>query len=301
MENKALKTTQRPDVYQQVTNLIIQQLEKGVIPWHKPWTGTKEALPALPVNYTTGNRYRGINILLLWSSLLQNDYQSGEWASFKQWSEKGEYVRKGEKGSLIIYYNTVEKEIDDELTKIPFIKTSYVFNREQLASFQPQEAPDQPARVNRVARSESLEDFISQTKAVIEHHHEGAFYIPSQDKIKMPYPEYFLDTDSLSATEGYYGTLTHELVHWSGHEKRLNRTRGKKFGDQNYAAEELVAEFGAAFLCAGFGIATAEKGNHAAYIDHWLKVLKENNRCIFHAASEASKAYDYLHGLNQPE
>ncbi len=301
MENKALKTTQRPDVYQQVTNLIIQQLEKGAIPWHKPWTGTKEALPALPVNYTTGNKYRGINIVLLWSALLQHDYQSSEWASFKQWSEKGEFVRKGEKGSLIIYYNTLEKEIENELTKIPFIKTSYVFNREQLASFEPVREEDKPERINHVARFEPIEEFVKQTKAIIEHHFEGACYIPSQDKIKMPYPEYFWNTKALSATEGYYSVLMHELTHWAGHEKRLNRTKGKKFGDQQYAAEELVAEFGAAFLCAGFGIPTAEKGNHAAYIDHWLKVLKENNRCIFQAASEASKAYDYLHSLNQPE
>jgi antirestriction protein ArdC len=142
-----------------------------------------------------------------------------------------------------------------------------------------------------------VDSFFDNTKAIIETHDGGACYKIKEDKILVPYPETFHATATCSATEGFYSTVLHELVHWSGAKHRLDRTKGKKFGDQNYAVEELVAEFGAAFLCAGFGLATVEKGDHAGYIDYWVKVLKENNRVLVTAASEASKAVDYLQQL----
>lgn len=285
----------RRDVHQLVTDTIIQQLESGTIPWNKPWAGGNNALPGLPANFTTGKKYRGINIVLLWCSSIQNSYNSAEWASFKQWQEKKESIRKGEKGSLIVYYDTIEKEVEGEVQKIPFLKTSFVFNRCQLVSYTPPVPEASTHAECLVNKIDTVEHFIHNTKAIIEHKDEGACYIPSADKIVMPHPEQFLETTSCTATEGYYSTLLHELTHWTGSKPRLNRTGGKKFGDQNYATEELVAEFGAAFLCAGFGIATIEKGDHAGYIEHWLKVLKENKHCLLTAASEASKAVDYLH------
>lgn len=291
--------TNHKDIHQLVTDTIISQLESGVIPWQKPWNGPEQVLPGLPVNFTTRNKYRGINILLLWCATLKNSFQSNEWASFKQWQSKGESIRKGEKGSLVVYYDTFEKEVDGEKVEIPFLKSSFVFNRNQLASYEP-ETFVQLDNQEPFDRISEVETFIANTKAELQWHHGGACYIPSQDIIKMPYPEQFINTESCTATEGYYSTALHELTHWSGSEKRLNRVKGKKFGDQNYAAEELVAEFGAAFLCAGFGINTLPKGDHAAYIDHWVKVLKENNRCLFTAASDASKAVDFLYAL-QPQ
>lgn len=287
----------RLDVHDQVTTTIIDQLEKGVIPWQKPFRDNSFTPFNIPVNFTTGNRYRGINIVLLWSSAIKNSYSTDEWASFKQWQSKNERIRKGEKGNLVVYYDTFEKEVDGETKKIPFLKSSYVFNRCQLEGFEPPKPPEHLEIFEFGEKIDAIEDFVANTQAIVEFHDGGACYIPSQDKIMIPNLENFTSTATCTATEGLYSTLMHELTHWSGAEHRLNRITGKRFGDQNYATEELVAEFGAAFLCAGFGLATVEKGDHAGYIDNWLKILREDNRAIFRAASEASKAVDYLNAL----
>ncbi|MGN8037820.1 ArdC family protein [Chitinophaga sp. 22321] len=289
------KPATRRDIHQQVTDTIIRQLEAGTVPWHQPWKGESRLLD-LPKNYTTNKKYRGINILLLWGAALEHQYTSPEWASFKQWQEKKESVRKGEKGNMIVYYDTIEREVDGELKKIPFIKTSVVFNRCQLASYTLEDAAD-ASDIEWFERMDHIEDFIANTNAIIETRSDGAAYAPALDKIFMPPVEAFIQTETCTATEGYYSTLLHELTHWTGSKARLNREGGKKFGDQHYATEELVAELGAAFMCAEFGIGVLEKGDHAGYIDFWLKVLKENKHCIFTAVSEASKAVDFLQGL----
>lgn len=290
-------TNTRRDIHQQVTDTIIQQLEQGTVPWHKPWKGDDNRLFSIPKNLTTGNKYRGINILLLWSSEIAHDYQTQEWASFKQWQEKKEAVRKGEKGSMIVYYDTMEKEVEGETKKIPFLKSSFVFNRSQLASYTPAEKEETHDVIPLVERIEKVGGFIANTSAIVEHKNYTACYIPSEDKILMPLPEAFIDTEVHTATEGYYSTLLHELTHWSGHKDRLNRVGGKKFGDENYATEELVAELGAAFFCAEFEITTTTKADHSSYIARWLKALKENKHCVITAASEASKAVSYLQEL----
>lgn len=287
------------DAHAVVTNIIIEQLEQGVIPWEKPFKFDGSSLFNLPKNFKTGKNYRGVNILLLWCAALKRGHQTQEWASLKQWKEKGEFIRKGEKGNLIVYYDTFEKDVDGEIQNIPFLKTSYVFNRSQLKGY----IPAEKMPINKLSEVETMamiDNFIYHTDASIEFHNGEAYYLPLEDKIMLPMPEQFVSTEHCSATEHYYSTTLHELTHWTGSEKRLQRINHKKFGDKNYAIEELVAELGAAFLCAGFGIRTAEKGNHAAYINSWLKALKENNRCIFTAASEASKAVEYLQSL-QPE
>lgn len=289
----------RRDLHQQVTDAIIRQLDQGTVPWQQPWKSDSRRLLALPQNFITGKRYRGINILLLWSSALEQKFPSPEWATFKQWKQKDEFIRKGEKGSTIVYYDTFEKEVDGELKDIPFLKASTVFNRCQLASYV-LEDQSKPEAVPLFERLSIVEEFVKNTHAVIEHTGDKACYIPSLDKINMPAPEAFLDTQGCTASEHYYSTLHHELVHWTGSPNRLDRTMGKRFGDAAYAAEELVAELGAAFLCASFGLNTVDKGSHASYIDHWKQVLQENKHCLIVAASEASKAFDYLHGL-QPK
>jgi antirestriction protein ArdC len=288
----------RRDIQQQVTDTIISQLEAGTVPWQKPWTGNDNAYSfTIPKNTTTGNKYRGINILLLWGSAIQKDFNSSEWASLKQWNGKNERIRKDEKGTMIVYYDTIEREVDGEIKKIPFLKSSIVFNRCQLASYNPEQDKPQLPEKSLIERIASVDDFITNTKAIVQHEGFRACYIPSQDKIMMPYPEAFKDTDSCTATENYYSTLAHELTHWSGSPKRLQRTFGKNFGDDKYAEEELTAELGAAFLCAEFGINIAEKGNNASYIAHWLEILKNNKQCLFTAAREASRAVDFLQGL----
>lgn len=307
MQNTAYKqdkptTISRRDIHQQVTDTIIQQLKAGTIPWHQPWVTHRNGVGApipfkIPHNSTTGNKYRGINIVLLWNAAVNNGFCTSEWASYKQWQDKKEQVKGGEKGTMIVYYDTFEKEVDGEIEKIPFIKASHVFNRSQLSSFQPEEAPA-PEIVKPVfERLAHVEEFVANTRAIIQHDEPKAYYSPFFDHINMPEPDLFIPTATRTAKEAYYSTLLHELTHWSGSPKRLNRTKGKRFGDQNYAAEELVAELGACFMCAELEIEPTIKGDHASYIDNWLSVLKKDKHCIFTAASEASKAVDYLQGL----
>lgn len=287
--------TSRRDLHEQVTDTIIQQLEKGVIPWHQPWKGNTVSIPPLPLNFSSGKRYRGINILLLWTAAINSQYTFAEWGTFKQWQQKQEAVRKGEKGNLIVYYDVLEKEVDGEIKKFPFLKSSFVFNRCQLASYEASEQTvQQEPTTSLVERIASIENLVSRCGAKIIHKGERACYIPSQDVIHMPPEELFLDTDTCTATEGYYSTLLHELTHWTGGKTRLNREGGKKYGDKGYATEELVAELGAAFLCAEHEISTMEKGDHASYINYWLQVLKDNKHCLITAASDASKAVDFL-------
>lgn len=300
MTQTATATTRR-DIHQQVTDTIIQQLEAGTIPWQQSWNGAESRIMNMPKNFTTGKKYRGVNILLLWTSAFNREFLTDDWGSFKQWQEKKEVVRKGEKGSMIVYYDTLKKEVDGEIKKIPFLKTSVVFNRSQLASYDPAiENKNLLNETSLVERIDQVDTFVANTAATVEHKDLRAGYIRTEDKIFMPLPEAFNNTETGTATEGYYSALLHELTHWTGNPKRLDRTFGKKFGDHAYATEELVAELGAAFMCAEFGITAAQKENHAAYIDYWLKVLRDNKHCLLTAASEASKAVDFLQGL-QPD
>ncbi|MBS1509385.1 MAG: DUF1738 domain-containing protein [Bacteroidetes bacterium] len=286
----------RTDVHQQVTDTIIKQLEAGTIPWQQSWNSSQASLK-LPKNGVTQNRYRGVNILLLWGAASEKKFTSQEWASFKQWNSKNETVKKGEKGNLIIYTDTFEKEVDGEIKKIPFLKHSIVFNRCQLASYVPTETQPEENPQTLVEKIDSVENFVANTFADIDHHDGDAYYSPLQDKVYMPLASSFIDTKTCSATENYYSVLLHELTHWTGNSKRLNRQIRNKFGDHAYAEEELVAELGAAFLNAEFEITSPEKPNHASYIANWLKVLKDNKDFIISAASEASKAVDYMRHL----
>lgn len=293
--NQNSEQTFRKDIQQTVTDTIVEQLEKGTIPWQKPWAEKLSAPFELPKNAATNSHYNGINIVLLWTSVLKNSFTTQHWASFNQWKAKNQYVRKGEKGTLVVYYDTYEKEIDNEVQKIPYLKHYYVFNKSQLEGYNPEEqfaySEDQPVFAERI---DEVDQFVEATEAIIESHDGGAIYRPKDDKILMPYFENFKDTFGCTAQEGFYSTLFHELGHWTGAKHRLDRLNHKKFGDKNYAAEELTAEFTSAFLSSGFGLATLEKGDHAAYIENWLKVLKDDKTILFTASSAASKAVDYL-------
>jgi len=295
--------SKKPNVHQMVTNIIIEQLENGVIPWQKSWASTELSFAMeMPLNSTTEKYYRGINIVLLWCSAIKHKFPQQEWAGLKQWNRSNEKVKAGESGTMIVYYDTFLKEEDGEIKKIPFLKHSYVYNRSQLENYQPPEPVAKPVKKagkkSKFAPITAIDEFLANTKAVIEHHNGDPCYSPAKDKILMPHHSNFHGTKTSSATEAYYSANLHELVHWSGVEKRCDRKMGKKFGDKEYAAEELVAEFGAAFLCTGFGLPTVEKGDHSGYIAHWLKVLKEDNRIVTTAANEASKAVDFLHSFN---
>lgn len=297
-EPQTEKSFTRKDLYQEVTDTIVAQLEKGVVPWQKPWQSDKEDYSfCIPKNISSGHDYRGINIVLLWAAAQKKEFKSNEWATYKQWKFQDEAIRKDEKGSLIVYYDTFEKEVEGEVKKIPFLKHSIVFNKEQLVSFNPTDKQKVGVRKPLIDRIDSVEDFVFKTGVSLDHNGERACYNRLTDKISMPDQGLFIDTENCSATEGYYSTLLHELTHWTGHPNRINRNLGKKFGDKDYAVEELVAELGAAFMCTEFDIARPQHENHAAYIGSWLKTMKENKHAIFAAAGEASKASEYLHKL----
>jgi antirestriction protein ArdC len=285
-------------IYETITNTIIQQLEQGVRPWHKPWDSANPSVAfKIPVNATTGKEYKGINIPLLWQAADDKAFTTNEYATFKQWAYNKESVKKGEKGNVIIFYDTVERENDrHELEKIPFIKTSVVFNRCQLQSYKPSdtEAPQQPL----IERIEHVDKFAQNTGALI--YNDGgnrAYYSRLTDEIHLPMVERFIGSPSQTALESYYATMLHELGHWSGNQKRLDRQFGKRFGDSAYAFEELVAELTSAFLCAKLEIADAPRPDHAQYVGSWLKVLKDDKKAILTAASKASQAADYLFNL----
>lgn len=292
----------RADVYSRVTDRIVSDLEKGVRTWLKPWSADAAAdrLPSLPLRHN-GTPYRGVNVLLLWGETIEKGYSRNLWMTYKQAEELGAHVRKGEHGSLVVYadrFNKTEQNDkgEDIERSIPFMKGYTVFNVEQIeglpAHYYQPPAPRDDSRTLELI--EEAETFFAGTAATFRHGGNRAFYAPAADFIQLPPAEAFRDAESYAATKA------HELVHWTGHARRMAREFGKRFGDQAYAFEELVAELGAAFLCADLGITPEPREDHAGYLAHWLEVLKSDKRAIFSAAAHAQRAADFLHRLQQP-
>ncbi|MBC7855287.1 MAG: DUF1738 domain-containing protein [Pirellulaceae bacterium] len=293
-------TTTRTDIYTRVTSKIIEDLEQGVRPWMKPWNAEYAAgWITRPLRHN-GQAYKGINILMLWASAELQGFACPFWLTFQQAREFGGHVRKGEHGSPVVFASTFKKKdsTDDGQeveAEIPFLKEYTVFNAEQCDGL-PQHftAPAEPPK-ETLQRIEHAEAFFANTKADIRYGGNRAYYQITTDFVRLPPFETFRDAESHAAT------LAHELTHWTRHPSRLNRDLGRKsWGDQGYAAEELVAELGSAFLCADLNITPEVRDDHASYLDCWLKVLKQDKRAIFTAASHATKAVDFLHGL-QPQ
>lgn len=289
------------DVYARVTDRIIADLENGIRPWMKPWHAEHVAGKITRPLRHNGTPYRGINILLLWGEAMAKGYTAPIWMTFKQALELDAHVRKGERGSLVVFANTVTRTErddngDDVEREIPFMKGYTVFNCEQIEGLPPHyyARPENPLPPSE--RIESAERFFATTGATIQYGGNMAFYAPARDVIQMPPFEAFKDKES------FYSTLGHETIHWTSHKTRLDRDfGGKRFGDTGYSREELVAELGAAFLCADFGITLETRTDHADYIGHWLNVLREDKRAIFSAAAHAQRAADYLNGLQNPK
>ncbi|EKS72403.1 antirestriction protein [Burkholderia sp. SJ98] len=294
---KAQTKTSAPDIYTRVTDKIIADLEHGVRPWVKPWKGgNTDGRITLPVRHN-GIPYQGINILLLWGEQIEKGFQSNRWMTFKQAQALGANVRKGEHGSLVVYANKVIKsETDDKgdeiECEIPFMRGYTVFNVDQIENL-PAEYRTEPKSVESepLELIEHAERFFAKTGAVIRHGGNRAYYAPLQDIVQLPIPE------SFNTAESYTSVKAHELTHWTSHKTRLDRQLGKRFGDDAYAAEELIAEMGAAFVCAQLGLTPEVRDDHAAYLDHWLKVLKADKKAIFTAASQAQKACEFLFSL----
>ena len=279
------------DIYQSVTNSIIEAIENGQTgdKFRLPWVGNM----AMPENVASGNTYRGVNVALLWAKGYEKEFSSSTWGTYKQWADKGAQVKKGEKGTKIVFWKTIEIEPqhdNGESETRMFARWSSVFNADQVEGFEGN-APLPCDELQRIANADNLIDAIG---ADIRHGGDRAFYHRADDYFQIPNPEDFRATKTASATENYYSTLLHEHIHYTGAPHRLNREKGGEFGDAAYAFEELVAEIGAAMLCSLTGISNEPRADHAQYIHNWLEELKGDKSFIFKAASQAQKAADYL-------
>jgi len=283
-------SSDKRDVYVRVTDQIVTAIEQGVGNWRMPWhTSGKFAFS--PINAVSKKPYRGVNVVCLWASAQAKGYERGEWATYQQWLEKGAQVRKGEKGTTVCFWkfaNNTESDDGEDTPKsgsrLLFTRGYSVFNAAQVDGYAPQAEPDMPMP-ERIARADS---FFTAIGANVRHGGNQAYYAPVTDHIQMP--PFAAFREGL----GYYGTLAHEHTHWTAQSSRCDRQLGKRFGDNGYAAEELIAELGAAFTCAHLGLSTEPRENHAQYIASWLKVLKADSRAIFTAASKAQHAADYM-------
>ncbi|MBB4212434.1 antirestriction protein ArdC [Rhodothalassium salexigens DSM 2132] len=288
----------KADVYTRVTDKIVADLEKGIRTWLKPWNAEHAAGRITRPLRFNGAPYNGINVLMLWASAVERGFAAPIWMTFRQAKELGGHVRKGEKGSLVVYANTITRtEVDadtgeEEERDIPFMKGYSCFNVEQIEGLPTHYYAVAEPQLDPVERIERAESFFAATRADIRHGGNQAYYAVGSDYVQMPPFEAFRDAES------YYATLAHEVTHWTRHPSRLERDFGRKrWGDEGYAAEELVAELGSAFLAADLELTPEPREDHAAYIGSWLKVLQNDKRAIFTAAAHAQRAVDFLHGL----
>jgi antirestriction protein ArdC len=274
-------------IYESVTNQIIAELKAGAIPWTQPWKNQHRG-GVMPQNAATGRPYSGVNIPILWHAAHINGFPSHEWMTFQQAIQRSASVRKGSKGTTVVFTTRIERDDDvDDKTPRSMLKTYHVFNVDQIEGL-----PDPPSPpANKIESVEVADAFIQATGADIRLGGSKACYVPTHDFVALPPKEAFENTES------FYAVSLHELGHWSGSEKRLNRNLDNRFGTRAYAAEELIAELNAAFLCAHLGI-TGEL-RHAGYIDDWICLLSEDKRAIFTAASKASEAANFLRAFSE--
>ncbi len=285
--------TEKPDVYRKVTDAIVDAIEQGVKSWRMPWH-TSGRFAFSPINAITRKPYRGVNVLALWAVARTKGYERGEWATYPQWQERGAQVRKGEKSASVAFWKfadgRAESQDGDEpeqvssRSRLLFCREYHVFNAAQVDGYTAKPDADTPIE----ERIESAEAFFGRVPARVVHQGNRAFYTPADDTISLPpFAAFFTPTD-------YYSTRAHETGHWTAEAGRCNRELGKRFGDNAYSVEELVAELTAAFTLAHLGLSSEPRPDHAQYIASWLKVLKADKRAIFTAASKAQQAADYI-------
>jgi antirestriction protein ArdC len=284
----------KPDIYQRVTDKILQAMAAGPGEWRMPWQVT--ASNAIPVNAVSQQMYRGVNVLVLWVTAQEQKYESNLWATYKQWRDLGAQVKKGERAAPVVFWKVTDKEVaaeheENAETKRLFLARGYsVFNVSQVEGY----TATQETKVSHDERIETAERFFFGLGADIRHGGGRAFYRVEDDFIRIP------ELHTFRTSIDYYSILAHELTHWSGAEKRLNRDLSNRFGSEAYAAEELVAELGAAFSMARLGLSSEPRPDHAAYIAGWHTLLQNDKRAIFTAAAKAQQAVDYLHEEHDP-
>jgi antirestriction protein ArdC len=287
----------RASLYDEITGKIIAELEAGRVPWVQPWgTAAAKAPLAMPSNASTGRHYSGINVLILWGAVIEHGFLAQSWLTFRQALSLGGNIRKGEHGTTVVYADRFvpdnerkrARETGEDAQAIPFLKRFTVFNLAQCEGLPDDLAvvvPPPPLDLIEPA----VEALIQATGVDFRIGGSRAFYAPEADYVQVPPPQAYFEPIN------WHRTALHELGHASGHISRLNRDLSGSFGSKKYAFEELVAEMNAAFCCASLGIVPTVR--HADYIGSWLGVLREDNRAIVRAASQASKAADYLLGF----
>jgi antirestriction protein ArdC len=269
----------------EIIESLIRQIESGTPPWKCGW---EKSGSCLPINAATGREYTGINILNFWCEQASFGYSSAQWIGFEQAKNAGGHVRKNEKAHAGIRMNVIKKKDSEgnetgDLFKLP--APFLVWNVEQCDGLDHLKQAASP--VHSWESNQSAESLMIRSGAVIEYGGERAFYAPTPDKIRLP------DREKFKSADDFYSTAIHELGHWTGHKSRLDRDFGKRFGEDAYAFEELIAEMSCAITKARIGL-EGEVTNHASYLDSWLKVLKKTPGYLLTAASAASKASDYL-------
>jgi antirestriction protein ArdC len=287
----------RASLYDEITDKIITELEAGRIPWVQPWgTAAAKAPLAMPRNAATGRHYSGINVLILWGSVVEHGFPGQSWLTFRQALALGDNVRKGERGTTVVYADRFvpddekrrARETGDEAKAIPFLKRFTVFNAAQCENLPTDIATVAPPPPPGLIEPQ-VEALIRATGIDFRIGGNRAFYAPALDYVQVPPPQAYFEPIN------WHRTALHELGHATGHPSRLGRDLTGGFGTKKYAFEELVAEMNAAFCCASLGIVPTVR--HADYIGSWLEVLREDNRAIVRAASQASKAADWLLGF----
>ena len=271
------------DIYAEVTNRIIDQMEQGIIPWQKPWIASGNA-----ISHVTGHSYSLLNQMLLG--------RPGEYVTFAQCQKEGGKVKKGEKSSMVVFWKFIEQEDEEthEKKQVPFLRYYNVFHIDQCEGLTAKHMPELPATAKADDTAENMNAAYAQRSGVTIRHQEGdrAFYQPSSDTIVLPLLAQFAETAE------YYNTAFHELTHSTGHASRLDRlSKTAYFGSEAYSKEELIAEIGAATLVNAAGLETANSfRNSAAYVQNWLKVLRDDKRFIVSAAGKAEKAVNMILG-----
>jgi antirestriction protein ArdC len=284
-------TSQSRDVYQKVTDAIVNAIETGTGSYRMPWV-VRQDKGFSPISIATVKPYRGINTLVLWAQSQSKGYSSALWGTYQQWQSLGGQVRKGEHGSPVVYWDTYETETEERDGKEGsgrhlFCKGYTVFNLDQVDGCKlPRRFEPKLSHNQRIARAES---FFAGVDVQVRDGGNRAFYRPD-----TPEAVYMPGFDQFPEAQQYYSVLAHETTHWTSHASRCDRQLGKRFGDAAYAVEELIAELGSAYTLAGLELELTPRVDHAAYIASWLKVLRSDKRAIFTAASQAQKAADWL-------
>ncbi|MFL6447768.1 MAG: ArdC family protein [Bryobacteraceae bacterium] len=280
------------DVYEAITAVIIEAIEAGVSNFEMPW----HTLSQIPTNACTGRKYTGINILVLWSLAAKCGYSTQLWATYQQWKELGAQVRQGQKSATVVFWKFFgaqqdaadsdqdESDADQRTETRCFARAYHVFNADQVDGF----SVPALSLINESERIQEAETFFRNAGARVIENGSRAYYDWKSDEIHMPPFHVFKRPDL------FYSTLAHETIHFTGHESRCNRQLGNRFGSEAYAAEELIAELGSAFLSAELSLETEPRFDHAPYVENWLRVLKSDKRAIFTAASKAQQGAQFL-------